>query len=77
MCNAFPASMRGHRKAAANAIAFGDDDPFDYALALDLGWSHAQVQQLPYDEYVRWRAFYAWRATEQEHAAKVAAMRRR
>lgn len=54
---------------------FGDDDPFDYVLALELGWSHAQVQQLPHDEYVRWRAFMAYRASMIEHERKVAAMR--
>ena len=65
------------RKAAEKALAWGDDDPFDYDLALHLGWSHAQVQALPYEEYVRWRAYMTWRAAHMEHEQKVANMRAR
>lgn len=67
--------MRGHPKAAQRAIALGEDDPFDYTLALELGWSHAAVQALPNDEYERWRAFYGWRAAMKDHQARVAAAR--
>lgn len=58
-------------------MACGRDEPFDYVLALELGWSHAAVQALPNDEYERWRAYYAWRASMIEHDQKVAAMRAR
>ena len=66
---------RRRRKAAQTAIVLGADDRFDYALALELGWSHAQIQALSHDEYVRWRAYFEWRHAEEEHAGKVAAMR--
>lgn len=68
---------RGRRKAAENALAWGDDDPFDYDLALHLGWSHAQVQALSHDEYIRWRAYWKWRDAMSQHEQKVAAMRAR
>jgi hypothetical protein len=54
---------------------WGADPAFDYALALELGWSHAQVQQLTTDEYVRWKAYMTVRANLSEHEHKVAAMR--
>jgi hypothetical protein len=63
------------RKAAERAIALGEDDPFDYELALELGWTHAAVQQLGYEEYIRWRAYTAWRNVQRRHAQDVAAMR--
>jgi hypothetical protein len=69
--------MRGPRKAAERAIALGDDDPFDYALALELGWSHAAIGELSYDEYVRWRAFMTWRASERDFIRRVAIERAR
>jgi hypothetical protein len=65
------------RKAAEKAIALGEDDPFDYALALELGQSHGWVQHLPYDEYLRWRAYMKWRQVQQAHAQDVAARRAR
>ncbi len=65
------------RKAAERAIALGDDDPFTYALAAELGWSHGTVEELSNDEFVRWRAFMTWRAVERQHAADVAAARAR
>jgi hypothetical protein len=68
---------RRRRKAAERAIALGDDDPFDYELALELGWTWSQVQQLPHDEYVRWRAFAVWRKAQRDHARDVAEMRAR
>lgn len=63
------------RKAAERAIALGEDDVFDYALALELGWSHHEVGQLSYDEYVRWQAYMRWRTVMRDHAATVAARR--
>lgn len=68
---------RRHRKAAERALAFGYDDPFDYVLALELGWSHGQIQALPNDEYIRWRAFMKWRQVQRDHQAAVAAARAR
>lgn len=65
------------RKAAANAIAWGDDDPFDYFLAVQLKITHAAVQRMDNDTYTRWRAYFAWDEAMGEHAAKVAAMRAR
>lgn len=59
------------RKAAERAIALGEDDPFDYFLATELGWSHAQVQALSNDEYIRWRAYMKWRQVMRDHAAEV------
>lgn len=32
---------------------------------------------MPFDEYVRWRAFFEWRNNMVEHEQKVAAMRAR
>lgn len=69
--------MRAPRKAAEYAIAYGHDDPFDYDLALHLGWSHGMVGELPHAEYIRWRAYWNWRAAMKEHDAKVQAMRLR
>lgn len=46
-------------------------------LALELGWSHAQVQDLGHDEFVRWQAFFTWRAVQQQHQADVMADRLR
>jgi len=42
-----------------------------------MGRSLAEVQQLGHDEYVRWRAFMTWRKAMRDHAAAVAAARRR
>jgi len=63
------------RKAAEKAIAWGDDDPFDYALALELGCTHGAIQMLPHAEYIRWRAYMTWRNSMRAHADDVAAMR--
>ena len=54
---------------------WGVDPAFDYMLALELGWSHAQIQELSCDEYVRWKAFMTVRNNAVEHEHKVAAMR--
>lgn len=55
----------------------GEDDPFDYALAIELGWSHAAVGDLPNDEFERWRAFMKWRNAMRKHQADVNAARAR
>jgi hypothetical protein len=70
-----PESTRGRRKAAERAIALGDDDPFVYALALEMGRTHAEVLALPNDELIRWQAFFVWREAMRAHAADVAAAR--
>lgn len=66
---------RRRRKAAERAIALGEDNPFDYALALELGWSHAAVRNMPIDEYIRWQAYFKWRGVMRQHAADVVASR--
>ena len=68
-------SARRRRKAAERAIALGNDDPFDYALALELGEDVDYVEAMPHDRYVRWRAYMVWRAAQQQHAQDVADMR--
>lgn len=35
------------------------------------------VGELPHAEYIRWRAYWQWRAAMKEHEVKVAAMRMR
>lgn len=65
------------RKAAERAIALGEDDPFDYTLALRLKQSHAWVQDLPNPEYVRWRAFMTWEAVQADYQSDVIRSRRR
>ena len=65
------------KKAAERAIALGEDDPFDYALALEIGCSLAEVRAMPYADYIRWRAYIRYRNAMQAHANDVAAMRAR
>lgn len=65
---------RRRRKAAERAIALGEDDPFDYELALELGGLDV-VEQLPNPTYVRWRAFAVWRKAQRDHQRDVADMR--
>lgn len=77
MSNACPASTGRRTKAAENALFFGDDDPFDYELALALGEDLDYVETMPHERYIRWRAFFGWLETNQVHQAKVAAMRAR
>lgn len=43
---------------AENALAWGEDDHFDYRLARDLGKTLAELGEMSQAEYVRWRAFY-------------------
>lgn len=69
--------MREPRKAAERAIALGEDDPFDYALALELGGDLDKVEQMPHDQYVRWRAYMTWRAVQRQHQRDVNEMRAR
>lgn len=63
------------RKAAERAIALGEDDPFDYQLALEMRVDLDHVEAMPNDRYVRWRAFMAWRDVQRAHARDVAEMR--
>lgn len=63
------------RKAAERAFALGDEDPFDYELALRLGQPLAVVRAFPHDEYLRWRAYMNVRSRLRDHAAAVAAAR--
>lgn len=63
------------RKAAERAIALGDDDPDDYALAADLHLTLGQLDAMPHDEYVRWKAYRKWRGAMRRHAADVQTMR--
>ena len=69
--------MGRRTKAAENALFFGDDDPFDYELALALGKDLDYVAAMPHEEYVRWKAFFGWLDTNTTHQQKVAAMRSR
>ena len=55
----------------------GEDDPFDYALALELGVTLDRIETMPHDQYIRWRAYMAWRAVQREHQRDVADMRAR
>lgn len=49
----------------------GEDDPFVYHLARDLNLTLGQMEEMPFAEYLRWRAFYKWEKTMQAHWAKV------
>ena len=40
-------------------------------LALELGQTWGFVQQIPNEEYVRWRAFMLWCNVELQHRADV------
>ena len=60
---------------AEREIALGIDDPFDYSLAAELGWSVSHVRALPNEEVVRWQAFVNWRQVQRDHARDVAEMR--
>lgn len=37
-------------------------DTFQFVLALDLGKTLAELDEMPFDEYLHWQAFYKWRA---------------
>lgn len=65
------------RKAAERAIALGEDDPFQFVLAENLGKSLVELEDMPQSEYVRWVAFNGWRTAMQKHASDVARMRAR
>jgi hypothetical protein len=40
----------------------GDLDVFDFTLAEALGLTLADIGRMSNNEYIRWRAFYAYRA---------------
>ena len=42
-------------------------DPFPFVLALDLGRTLAELDDMPHDEYLSWMAFYTWRAAMQDY----------
>lgn len=65
------------RKAVERAFAWGEIDTFPFVLARDLGWSIGQLEQLPHDEYLRWRAFYVWEQAMRDFKSRVAAARSR
>lgn len=44
-------------------------DVFDFLLAEGLGVTLEQVGAMSNNEYLRWRAFYAYRAAQRELAA--------
>ncbi len=49
-------------------------DPFEFVLAEALGMTVADLRdRMSNDEYLSWRAFYAWRAAQRELAALEAA----
>ena len=70
-------SLRRRRKAVATerALLLGEEDPFDYVLALALGKSWGEVQELPNEEFERWRGFMNYRDLVRNHNAKVNAAR--
>jgi hypothetical protein len=48
-------------------------DTFDFALAETLHMTLAEMnERMPNNEYLAWRAFYNWRAAQQELANKAA-----
>lgn len=54
-------------------MALGDEDPFVFVLAQDLGMHLHDVDQMAHRDYVRWIAFYELRAAQRELAEKRAA----
>lgn len=44
------------------ALMEGELDPFDFILAERLGITLAAVEAMSNNEYLRWRAFYTYRA---------------
>lgn len=59
------------------AIALGEDDPFAFVLAEALGKHLHEVDAMPYGDYVRWVAFYKWRAAQEDLARRTAEGRAR
>ena len=43
-------------------------DPFDFLLAEGLGKTLTELDEMPYREYLAWRAFYVYRNAQQELA---------
>ena len=48
------------------ALMEGELDPFDFVLAEKLGMTLAQIEAMSNHEYLRWRAFYTYRAAMAE-----------
>ena len=49
----------------------GELDPFDFMLAEALGMTVDEMTaRMPNIEYLRWQAFYRWRAAQRELARK-------
>jgi hypothetical protein len=57
------------RKAAEKAIALGEVDHFPFILARDLGISLDEVDAMPFEQFVRWKAFYVWERAMQKFVA--------
>ena len=52
------------------ALMEGEMDTFDFVLAETLGMTLAQVGEMSNNEYLRWKAWYVYRAAQQELASK-------
>lgn len=50
-------------------------DPFPFVLALDLGKTLAELDDMPYPEYLAWQAYYTWRAAMIDYERKKAGAR--
>jgi hypothetical protein len=44
----------------------GEADSFPFVLALDLGRTLAELDDMPWPEYLAWQAFYKYRAAMAE-----------
>lgn len=42
------------------ALAMRETDDFPFVLARDLHLTLAELEDMPHDEYVKWRAFYRY-----------------
>lgn len=62
------------RKVIRNAVAWGEDDPLVFVLAEKLG-KHLHEMDMPQRDYVRWVAFYEWRAANEDVQRRMAEMR--
>lgn len=60
------------RKAILNSVALGQDDPFTFVLALDLGMHLDEIEGMSNRDYARWLAFYEQRAAVRELERKRA-----
>lgn len=51
----------------------GQLDPFDFALAAELGMTLQDIHdRMPLDEYLKWRAWYVYRAEQRDLAMREA-----